>query len=195
MYYVIFSWATGGIKFWAKCHFIYYILRSYCWRHEFFEILPRIGNNMCPPFFSSSNPKGHVSFCHHFASVVRPSTITKTYSPLKPLGHLRPNFGGMVRKWSPSKIVSGSPDLQPTWSLLLKIKKGDEILKIFISETTGPIGTKLCLDSPWMTPFQKCVWQSRHPTNMATVAKNRKGGMKFYLFSSENTGPIGFKLC
>jgi hypothetical protein len=31
MYYVTFSWATGGIKIWAKCHFIYYILRSYCW--------------------------------------------------------------------------------------------------------------------------------------------------------------------
>jgi hypothetical protein len=29
----------------------------------------------------------------------------------------------------PSKIVFGSPDLQPTWSLLLKIKKGDEIFK------------------------------------------------------------------
>jgi hypothetical protein len=26
-----------------------------------------------------------------------------------------------------------------------------------------------------MTPFQNCVRQSRHPTNMATVAKNRKG--------------------
>jgi hypothetical protein len=57
-----------------------------------------------------------------------------------------------------------------------KDKKEDTILKIFISETTGPIGTKLCLDSPLMTPFQNCVRQSRHPTNMATVAKNRKGG-------------------
>jgi hypothetical protein len=80
---------------------------------------------------------------------------------------------------NPSKIVSGSPDLQPTWSLLLKIKKGNAILKIFISETTGPIGTKLCLNSPWMTPFQNRVRQSRHPTNMVTVAKNRNGGMKF----------------
>jgi hypothetical protein len=26
-----------------------------------------------------------------------------------------------------------------------KNKKGDEIQKIFISETTGPIGTKFCL--------------------------------------------------
>jgi hypothetical protein len=49
----------------------------------------------------------------------------------------------MVRGRSPSKIVSGSFDLQPTWSLLLELKKGDEIQKIFISETTGPIGTKL----------------------------------------------------
>jgi hypothetical protein len=54
--------------------------------------------------------------------------------------------------------------------------RGDEIFIIFISETTGPIGTKLCLNSPLMTPFQNYVRQSRHPTNMATVAKNRKGG-------------------
>jgi hypothetical protein len=30
----------------------------------------------------------------------------------------------MVRGWSPSKIVSGSPNLQLIWSLLLQIKKG-----------------------------------------------------------------------
>ena len=92
---------------------------------------------------------------------------------------LRQNFGGMVRWWSPSKIVFGSPYLQPSWSLLLKIKKGNEILKILISETTGPIGTKFGLYSSWMNPFQNCVRQSRHPTNMTTVAKNRNGGMKF----------------
>ena len=45
-----------------------------------------------------------------------------------------------------------------------------------ISETTVPIGTNLCLNSPLMTPFQNCVRQSRHATNMATVAKSRKGG-------------------
>jgi hypothetical protein len=42
-----------------------------------------------------------------------------------------------------------------------KNKKGDEIFKIFISETTGPNGTNLCLYSPLMTPFQNCVRQSR----------------------------------
>ena len=30
--------------------------------------------------------------------------------------------------------------------------------------------------SPLMILFQNCVRQSRHPTNMATVAKNRKDG-------------------
>jgi hypothetical protein len=64
-------------------------------------------------------------------------------------------------------------------SAVAKNKKGDEILKIFIFESTGPIGTKICLNSPWMIPFQNCVRQSRLPTNMATVAKNRKSGMKF----------------
>jgi hypothetical protein len=62
---------------------------------HFFEILPRTGN-MHTPLVSSPDPKGHVNFCHHFAFVVRPSTITKKYSHLKPLGHLGPNFGGMV---------------------------------------------------------------------------------------------------
>jgi hypothetical protein len=129
---------------------------------------------MHPHFFSSPDPKGHVGFCHHFASVVRRPQLLKIFSsettwPLKTTlwwnGPWVIPFQNCVRQ----------SDLQPTWSLLLKIKKGDEILKIFISETTGPIGTKLCLNSPWMTPFR----QSRHPTNMATVAKNRNGGMKF----------------
>ena len=73
-------------------------------------------------------------------------------------------------------------------------KRGDENFKIFISETAEPIGTKLCLNSPWMIPFQNCVRQSRLPINMATVAKNRKRGDEF-LFPSETTGPIGSKLC
>ena len=71
------------------------------------------------------------------------------------------------------------------------------MLKIFIFEAIGPIGTKLCLDSPWIIPFQNCVRQSWPSTNMANVAKNRKRGDEIVLqnFPSENTGPIGSKLC
>jgi hypothetical protein len=133
MYYVIFRWATRGIKFWE-------------------------------------------------------------YSPLKPLGHLRPNFGGMVRGWSPSKIVSGSPDLQPTWSLLLKIKKGDEISKIFISETTGPIGTKLCLVLWW--PPYKIV--SSNPDIQPTwplLLKTEKVDEILIVFLLNYWANHGFKLC
>ena len=88
------------------------------------------------------------------------------------------------------------PAVRPPTNMVAvtKNKKGYEILKIFISETTGTIATKLCLYSPWMTPFQNCVRQSIHPTNMATVAKNRNGGDEI-MFPSETTGPIGFKLC
>jgi hypothetical protein len=56
-----------------------------------------------------------------------------------------------------AKLGSNWPssfDLQPTWPLLLKIKKRDEIKKIFISETIVSIGTNLCLNNPWIIPFQ-----------------------------------------
>ena len=33
-------------------------------------------------------------------------------------------------------------------------KRGDEIKKIFSSETTEPISTKLCWNDPWVVPFQ-----------------------------------------
>jgi hypothetical protein len=34
------------------------------------------------------------------------------------------NFAQIVLGWSPFKIVSGNPDLQPKWPPLLKIEKG-----------------------------------------------------------------------
>jgi hypothetical protein len=37
-------------------------------------------------------------------------------------------------------------------------------IKIFSSETTGPIATKLWWNDPWTAPFQNCVRWSRLPT-------------------------------
>ena len=54
--------------------------------------------------------------------------------------------------------------------------------KKIISETTWSIGTKICLDSPWIIPVQNYVRQSRLPTNMATVAKNKKRGDENVIF-------------
>ena len=50
-------------------------------------------------------------------------------------------------------------------------KRGWNLKKIFSSETTEPISTKLCWNDPWMVPFQNCVRHFRPPTKMATTAE------------------------
>ena len=50
----------------------------------------------------------------------------------------------------------------------MKLKK-----KIFSSESTEPISTKLCWNDPWVVPFQNCVRQRRPVSKMATITKNR----------------------
>ena len=53
-------------------------------------------------------------------------------------------------------------------------KRGDEIRKkIFSSETTEPISTKLCWNDLWVVPFQICVRQCRPVSKMAAMTKNR----------------------
>ena len=52
-------------------------------------------------------------------------------------------------------------------------KKGEwNLKKIFSSETTEPISTKLCWNDPWVVPFQKCVRQRRPVSKMAAITKN-----------------------
>jgi hypothetical protein len=51
-------------------------------------------------------------------------------------------------------------------------KRGDKIKKkIFSSETTEPISTKLCWNDPWVVLFQNCVWHFRPPIKMAATAE------------------------
>ena len=58
--------------------------------------------------FSSPGPKGHVSYCHHLASVVvvRRKLFQKS-SPLKLLDQLKPNLVWIITMVSSFKIVSG----------------------------------------------------------------------------------------
>jgi hypothetical protein len=72
--------------------------------------------------------------------------------------------------------VSDRPDLQPTWPLLLKIKKRDEIKKIFISETIVSIGTNLCLNNPWIIPFQIVSGNPDLQPTWPPLLKIEKGG-------------------
>ena len=84
------------------------------------------------------------------------------------------------------------------WSIMQIRKKGGwNLKKIFFSETTEPISTKLCWNDSWMAPFQNCVWWSRLPTKMAAKLKIEKRGdeIKKKIFSSETTEPISTKLC
>ena len=52
-------------------------------------------------------------------------------------------------------------------------KRGMKFKKIFSSETTEPISTKLCWNDPWLVPFQNCVRQCRPVSKMAAITKNR----------------------
>ena len=71
-----------------------------------------------PFFFSSHDPKGHVSYCHHFASVVvvRRKLFQKS-SSLKVLEQWKPNLVRIITRVSSFKIVSGDAVHQPTWPL------------------------------------------------------------------------------
>ena len=71
--------------------------------------------------FSSPDPKGHVSYCHHLASVLRRKLFQKS-SPLKVLDQWKPNLVRIITRLFSFKIVSGDAVQQPTWPLLLKIE-------------------------------------------------------------------------
>jgi hypothetical protein len=58
---------------------------------------------------------------------------------------LQPNFGGMILGWPSTKICPVIPTSNQDVRQAKNRKRGDEILKkIFFSETTEPISTKLC---------------------------------------------------
>jgi hypothetical protein len=60
------------------------------------------------------------------------------------------------------------------WPIIQIRKKGGlNFKKIFSSETTEPISTKLCWNDPWVVPFQNCVHQSRPVSKMAAITTNR----------------------
>ena len=59
------------------------------------------------------------------------------------------------------------------WPIMQIRKKGGwNKKKIFSSETTVPISTKLCWNEPWVVPFENCVRQCRPVSKMAAMTKN-----------------------
>ena len=55
----------------------------------------------------------------------------------------------------------------------IRKKGGWNLKKIFSSETTEPISTKLCWKDPRVVPFQNCVRQRLPVSKMAAITKNR----------------------
>ncbi len=55
----------------------------------------------------------------------------------------------------------------------IRKKGGWNLKKIFSSETTEPISTKLYWNDPCVFPFQNGVRQRRTVSKMATMTKNR----------------------
>ena len=52
-------------------------------------------------------------------------------------------------------------------------KRGMKLKKMFSSEITKPISTKLRWNDPWVVRFQYCVRQRRPVSKMAAITKNR----------------------
>ena len=63
-----------------------------------------------------------------------------------------------------------------------------KLKKIFSSETTEPISTKLCCNDPYVVPFQNCIRQRRPVSKMAAITKNRNffKGRKLLYFKPES---------
>jgi hypothetical protein len=104
---------------------------------------------------------------------VRPSTFHILIFSSETTGPIATKLWWNVPWVTPFQICvwwSRFPTKMATW---LKIEKrgGWNLKKIFSSETTEPISTKLCSNDPWVVPFQKCVRHFRPPTKMATTAE------------------------
>jgi hypothetical protein len=107
-------------------------------------------------------------------SGIRPyGKFTYQSSPLKPLGQLQPNFGGMVLGWTPLKIVSGDPDFQPRWPRRFKCNLLSKYAWFELHNRYKSAERKISQKnlehmlnyslpcSCWAGPFQSCVRQPR----------------------------------
>ena len=55
----------------------------------------------------------------------------------------------------------------------IRKKGGMKLKKIFSSEITEPISTKVCWNDPLVVPFQNCVRERRSVSKMIAITKNR----------------------
>ena len=77
---------------------------------------PKVSERDVVIFVSSHGPVGHVSYCHHFSSVVHPSTFHILIISSETTGPVATKLWWNGPWVAPHlKIVSGDPDFQPRW--------------------------------------------------------------------------------
>ena len=105
------------------------------------------------------------------SAILKIENSAKNQMKIFSLGHLGPNFGGMVLMWFPFRIMFDDFGCQPKMAVVTKNWKFSKtwIKQIFSSETAWPIWTKPWWNGPYVVPFQNSI----RPTNMAAVTKNR----------------------
>ena len=84
-----------------------------------------------------------------------------------------PNFGGMVLRWSPFRIVFDDPGRQPRWLLLLKIENSakNELKNLLLKllGQSGPnLGGMVLIWSPFRIVSDDIGTQPRWPPLLKT---------------------------
>ena len=140
--------------------YVYILLLFHKLHYSHLKFEKHVRDKKCIVVFSSPDPKGHVSYCHHEASVVRrrPSSGVRRPSSLafhilifssETTGPIWTKLGRDGPWVVPFQNCIRGPRLPSKMAAMaINRKFTEKSLKIFSSETAGLIGTKLCWNDP-----------------------------------------------